>query len=82
MYQTISTGALYSFFDWLLSQRLGKGGRKKCGTKHASSLGTYWKLYRLVYEKAMGEKINGEMTREMHEVRSAPYLLLVPINHY
>ena len=54
MYQTGHAGQLYSFFEWLLSQKLGKGGRRRRGTKHNSSLGTYWKLYRLVYQRATG----------------------------
>lgn len=68
MYQTLKSGNLYSFFDWLLSQKIGKGGRRRRGTKHKSSLGTYWKLFRLVYERATGDKINGQMNRVMHRV--------------
>src|SRR5215469_2980796 len=68
MYMTLRAGDLYSFFDWLLRQTRGKGGRRRRGTKHKSSLGTYWKLYRLVYERATGEKINGKMNRIMHRV--------------
>jgi len=68
MYQTVHAGLLYSFFDWLLSQKTGKRGRRKRGTKHKSSLGTYWKLYRLVYERATGQKLNGQMNRVMHRV--------------
>jgi len=68
MYQTVHAGRLYSFFEWLLSQKLGKGGRRRCGTKHKSSLGTYWKLYRLVYERATGQKIDGKTNRVMHRV--------------
>ncbi|KAF1937102.1 hypothetical protein EJ02DRAFT_477796 [Clathrospora elynae] len=49
-YATVSVATLYTFFDWLLSQRQGKGGRKLQGTKLASSLGTYWKVFRLVWE--------------------------------
>jgi len=68
MYRTIYAGRLYSFFDWLLRQKRGKGGRRRRGTKHKSSLGTYWKLYRLVYEKTTGEKLNGQINRVMHRV--------------
>ncbi len=70
MYMTLRAGDLYSFFDWLLRQTRGKGGRRRRGTKHKSSLGIYWKLYRLVYERATGEKINGQMNRVMHRVFS------------
>lgn len=48
--------------------RRGKGGRRMRGTKHKSSLGTYWKLYRLVYERATGDKIKGKMNRDVHKV--------------
>ncbi|KAF2802862.1 uncharacterized protein BDZ99DRAFT_491913 [Mytilinidion resinicola] len=67
-YTAVSVSTLYTFFDWLLSQRRGKGGRKCRGTKIASSLGTYWKVYRLVYERATGVKLDGQMNRSMHEV--------------
>jgi hypothetical protein len=70
MYQTVHAGLLYSFFDWLLSQRTGKGGRRKRGTKYKSSLGTYWKLYRLVYERATSEKLDGKVNRVMHRVNA------------
>jgi len=56
----VSRNLLRSFFDWLLNQKTGKGGRRMRGTKHKSSLGTYWKLYRLVYERATGDKIKGQ----------------------
>jgi hypothetical protein len=56
------------FFDWLLSQRQGKGGRKRQGTKLASSLGMYWKVFRLVYERAAGVKLDGKMNQSMHKV--------------
>ncbi|KAF1814282.1 hypothetical protein P152DRAFT_465179 [Eremomyces bilateralis CBS 781.70] len=59
MYQTISINVLHNFFHWLLSQRRGKEGRRLRGTKLASSLGTYWKIYWLTYERATGDKING-----------------------
>jgi hypothetical protein len=68
MYNDISLKFLRSFFDWLLSQRRGKAGRKRRGTKCASSLGTYWKVFRLAYERATGLKIDGKMNRPMHKV--------------
>ncbi|KAF1809568.1 C2H2 finger domain protein [Eremomyces bilateralis CBS 781.70] len=68
MYQAISINVLHNFFHWLLSQRRGKEGRRLRGTKLASSLGTYWKIYRLTYERATGDKINGPTTRGMHKV--------------
>jgi hypothetical protein len=57
-YEEISIKLLYSFFDWLLNQQRGKNGRKRRGTKYASSLGKYWKVFHLVYESATREKID------------------------
>jgi hypothetical protein len=57
-YMTVSLHSLHSFFDWLLNQRRGKGGRRRRRTKVSSSLGTYWKVYRLVYERATGAKLD------------------------
>ncbi|KAF2676861.1 hypothetical protein K458DRAFT_379389 [Lentithecium fluviatile CBS 122367] len=67
-YATVSVGTLHTFFDWLLSQRRGKGGRIRRGTKLASSLGTYWKVFRLVYERATTVKLDGKLNRSMHKV--------------
>ncbi|KAF2685708.1 C2H2 finger domain protein [Lentithecium fluviatile CBS 122367] len=67
-YATVSVGTLYTFFDWLLEHRRGKGGRRRRGTKYASSLGTYWKVFRLVYERATGVRLDGKMNRSMHKV--------------
>ncbi|KAI3531970.1 C2H2 finger domain-containing protein [Colletotrichum abscissum] len=65
-YAKISLGLMYNFFDWVLSQKVGKDGRKKRGTKKKSSLGTYWKVFRLVFDRAVGEKINQKLNRSMH----------------
>ncbi|KAF1935777.1 hypothetical protein EJ02DRAFT_460087, partial [Clathrospora elynae] len=56
-YETVSVTTLHTFFDWLLSQRQGKGRRKRQGTKLASSLGT-----------AAGVKLDAKMNRSMHKV--------------
>ncbi|KAL9084485.1 MAG: hypothetical protein Q9165_008058 [Trypethelium subeluteriae] len=66
--QSLSLNILESFFDWRLSQRIGKGGRRLRGTKIKNSLSTYWKVFRLVYERATDKKISGEITRGMHKV--------------
>lgn len=68
-YETVSVRTLYTFFDWLLSWQRGKGGRKCRGTKIASSLGSYWKVHLLVYERAMGVKPDGKMNRSMHKMK-------------
>ncbi|KAK0612280.1 hypothetical protein B0T17DRAFT_620503 [Bombardia bombarda] len=66
-FASVTLAFLNSFFDWLLSQRTGKDGRKKRGTTKSSSLGTYWKVYRLVYERATGEKLDAKLNRKMHK---------------
>jgi hypothetical protein len=63
---------LRRFFDWRLHQKTGKGGRRKRGTKKSSSLGTNWKVFRLVYERAMGGKLDGKINRRMHKVACSP----------
>ncbi|KND85610.1 hypothetical protein TOPH_09291, partial [Tolypocladium ophioglossoides CBS 100239] len=63
-----SVRVLYNFFDWSLNQKVGKDGRKKRGTKKSSSLGTYWKVFRLVFQRATGDKLNAKMNRRMHKV--------------
>ncbi|KAH8585592.1 hypothetical protein B0O99DRAFT_696323 [Bisporella sp. PMI_857] len=66
--QAITRRTLKAFFDWMLNQRRGKGGRRLAGIKSANTLGTYWKVFRLVYERAIGEKIDGKLNRNMHRV--------------
>lgn len=66
--QAVSRRTLKAFFEWILNQRQGKGGRRLAGIQSASTLGTYWKVFRLVYERATGEKIEGKMNRHMHRV--------------
>jgi hypothetical protein len=56
----------------LLNQKVGKGGRKKKGTKKKSSLGTDWKQFRLVYERATSEKLDPKLNRRMHKVSPWP----------
>ena len=63
------------FTYYTLSWQRGKGGRKCRGTKIASSLGSYWKVYRLVYERAMGVKQDGEMNQSMHKVLRPAFCL-------
>jgi hypothetical protein len=67
-YTTVSLRTLNTFFDWLLGRTTGKRGRKVRGTKIQSSLGTYWKVFRLVYERATGGKLDGTINRRMHRV--------------
>ncbi|KAH7364625.1 hypothetical protein BKA65DRAFT_491766, partial [Rhexocercosporidium sp. MPI-PUGE-AT-0058] len=46
----------------------GKGGRRLTDIKSASTLGTYWKVFRLVHERETEEKIKGKMNRHIHRV--------------
>ncbi|EDN06867.1 predicted protein [Histoplasma mississippiense (nom. inval.)] len=62
MYQRMDVKMLYTFFRWVLNQRRGKGGRRRQGLKYQSSLETYWKIFRLVYEREMQEKIGREIS--------------------
>lgn len=75
-FKTIDLRLLYSFFDWSLNQKVGKGGRKKRGTTKSSSLGTYWKVFRLVYEEATGSKLDAKLNRRMHRVCKLEPVLL------
>ncbi|KZL70485.1 C2H2 finger domain-containing protein [Colletotrichum tofieldiae] len=66
-YQTLSMKLLYNFFDWYLSQKVDKEGRERSGIKKKSSLGTYWKIFRLVFESAVGERIASKLGRSMRK---------------
>ncbi|KAH7364046.1 hypothetical protein BKA65DRAFT_128503 [Rhexocercosporidium sp. MPI-PUGE-AT-0058] len=46
----------------------GEGWEEACRHLVASTLGIYWKVFWLVYERATGEKIEGKMNRHMHRV--------------
>jgi hypothetical protein len=58
MYEVMSLGILHSFFDLLLNQKRTGDGRLTRGIRYMSTLGTYWKIYRLAYERATGQKIS------------------------
>ncbi|KAF5131527.1 hypothetical protein E5D57_007882 [Metarhizium anisopliae] len=66
--KSISIGILYKFFEWRLNQKAGKDGRRLRGTTKSSSLGTAWKVFRLVYERAIGTKLDPKLNRNMHKV--------------
>jgi hypothetical protein len=53
----ITPRTIKAFFNWLLNQRRGKGGRRVKGVKSESSLSTYYKTFRLVCERETGTKI-------------------------
>ncbi|KAI9761204.1 MAG: hypothetical protein M1840_002004 [Geoglossum simile] len=64
----ISLCDINAFFDWLLNQRRGKGGRRVCSIRSANTLGIYWKVFRLIHERATGEKIRGEINWKIHRM--------------
>ncbi|KAF1364477.1 hypothetical protein EJ07DRAFT_27239, partial [Lizonia empirigonia] len=58
----------YSVSTTRLLDRMEDQWNERRGTKFASSLGTYWKVFRLVYERATEIKLDGKMNRSMHKV--------------
>ncbi|KAI9867510.1 MAG: hypothetical protein M1813_009069 [Trichoglossum hirsutum] len=64
----ISLHVINAFFNWLLNQRRGKGGRRVRGIQSANALGTYWKVFRPIHERATGEKIREEINRKIHRI--------------
>ncbi|KAJ5974897.1 hypothetical protein N7481_008604 [Penicillium waksmanii] len=67
-YHRISIPILYNFLDWTLNLRRGKNGRRLPGIKCKSSLDTFWKVFRLVYERSTSKKIGNQMNRQMRRV--------------
>ncbi|KAK6840677.1 C2H2 finger domain protein [Apiospora arundinis] len=70
-FQPISIDLLGTFFNWRLSQKTNEYGRKMRGTKKSSSLGNYWKFFLRAYEREVGEKLDLQLTRQMHQVLRA-----------
>ena len=68
--QVISLRVLYRFFHWLLTQRQGVKRRMTHGVKSANALGTYLKLVRLVYTRAVGWKIRRKINWQVHLIGS------------
>ncbi|CAI7565337.1 unnamed protein product [Penicillium viridicatum] len=68
----LSVGILYTFLDWALNLRRGKNGRRLPGIKRKSSLETFWKVFRLVFERATSGKIENRMNRQIRRVRIPP----------
>ncbi|CAG5188954.1 uncharacterized protein ALTATR162_LOCUS12066 [Alternaria atra] len=61
--ESISRGDISSFFAWKLDQTRGTDKRRLRGTKSASSLDTYRKLFLRVYRKLVGKDMDSEMSR-------------------
>ncbi|CAG8975500.1 hypothetical protein HYALB_00004819 [Hymenoscyphus albidus] len=67
-FNTVSAEFLHGFFSWVCDQRRGKGGRRRPGIKHTSSLGTFWRWYQLVYKCETGRKIDDMVQRQGQDV--------------
>ncbi|KAJ5248104.1 hypothetical protein N7524_012064 [Penicillium chrysogenum] len=67
-FRKLSIVILHTFLDWALNLRRGKNGRRLPGIKRKSSLETFWKVFRLVFERATSEKIGKMMNRQMRRV--------------
>ncbi|KAH2023468.1 hypothetical protein KXV65_000697, partial [Aspergillus fumigatus] len=66
--ERVSVPILFTFLDWMLNLRRGKNGRQLPGVKCKSSLDTFWKVFRLVYENETSNKIGKQMNRQMRRV--------------
>ena len=58
-FEEVSANFLYGFLCWVCDQRRGKGGRRRPGIKHTSSLQTFWKWYLIVCRLETGKRIDG-----------------------
>ncbi|CZR67473.1 uncharacterized protein PAC_17372 [Phialocephala subalpina] len=58
-FQEVSANFLYGFLCWVCDQRRGKGGRRRAGIRHTSSLETFWKWYHIVHRLETSKKIDG-----------------------
>ncbi|CAG8036080.1 unnamed protein product [Penicillium olsonii] len=67
-FRKLSIAILHTFLDWALNLRRSKNGRRLPGIKRKSSLETFWKVFRLVFERATSEKIGKTMNRQMRRV--------------
>lgn len=64
-YESLDINLIYNFFDWVLSQKVGKDGRRMRGVKKISALNTYWKYFLLAYNIAVGHKIDSRLADSM-----------------
>ncbi|PLB37661.1 uncharacterized protein BDW47DRAFT_106579 [Aspergillus candidus] len=56
-FRKLSIAIPHIFLDWALDLRPGENGRRLPRIKRESSLETFWKVFRLVFERATSEKI-------------------------
>lgn len=67
---------LISFFTWRLDLKTGKERRKIKAINTCSSLGTNWKVFRLVYERATSNKLDPKLI--MSFLGTASTIIAVP----
>ncbi|KAB8222978.1 hypothetical protein BDV33DRAFT_201117 [Aspergillus novoparasiticus] len=67
-FQKLSIAIQHTFLGWALNLRRGKIGRRLPGIRRKSSLETFGKAFRLVFERATSEKIGKQMNRPMRRV--------------
>ncbi|KAK2042052.1 hypothetical protein LZ31DRAFT_624529 [Colletotrichum somersetense] len=63
-YSPLTTALL----DNYLSQKVSKDRRKRNGIKKKSLLGIYWKIFRLMFKRAIGKRIASKLGRSMRKV--------------
>ena len=76
--QNISPSTIKSFFEWVLSQRRGKDGRRLGGVRSEDSLRTYYKHFRQVCETVTGVELGGvhnnkAFKRKVWRVSNSPF---------
>lgn len=79
-YHDLTTQFLKGFLSWVCDQRRGKGGRRRPGIGHTSSLETFWKWYQLVYKLEAGKRIDDMIIRQGQDVSESYNPLRVGFN--
>ena len=70
-FRRIDFQTVYHFLNWYLGQRTGKGGRLKRPVRSKGSLITLWCCFRLGYERAINQKIDLKIDRDLMKNVSA-----------
>lgn len=76
LYKTLTVQVCHTFLEWVLNQKRGKDGRLLKGIKVQSSFHTFWKVFRLVYERANSQKIPDDIQVKIGPV-STPYKVII-----
>jgi uncharacterized protein YehS (DUF1456 family) len=69
-FQRVNAQFLHGFLSWVCDQRRGKGGRRRPGIQHTSSLHTFWKWYLQLYYQEVGQKIDDIIKVQGLDVRT------------